>query len=474
MSSDETRPQETMVDEEEAGRAAALPGEPTTGHSSVGRRVGNQFVIEGLLGNGPLGPAYAARRDTDGQRVLLKMLHSALRENPSVQRRLARQFESGSRLSHLHIAQAFEHGIDPEQGAFLARELIDGEDLISALKRGAMTPRRVCVLLVQLLSALSEAHRHGVLHGNLKPENVRVTRDASGQECVKVCDFGSPLRTPLGALYMAPEQHDAPSIDGRVDVYAVGVMLYQLLTDEVPFRGATVEEIRTQQLGGAVVPPHQLHPDRPLPTELEAVCLKALSSDPKERHRSPREMSQALRAVVALLDGRADEPLGSRAFGPSDAQADAAQGDRITMPGEQLRSRTKFWLGAGLLAAVCVGVLMSPEAPPPDESPRHLAPLPQNAARMTESGSPLESGMKRLREGDVEGAVTELRAARRVIGDSPELLRALGEALILQGKSSAEGTALLSRYLQLEPNARDRRFVESLVRRGELQQQELP
>ena len=460
-------PPDTDIDEPlsaDVGRTAALPGDPNAaGATSAPSRVGD-YVVEGLLGSGTLGRTFRARRadDLDGRAIALKLLHPELVANASFKRRLTREVEAASKLQHQNIARMLEQGEDPEAGMYLCRELVEGDDLLTAVRRDAVTPRRLCELFGQLLSALAEAHRNGVLHRNLKPSNVRVTREEGGREVVKVCDFANPLRVRPHAEYMAPEQRSGLPIDGRADVYAVGVMLYELLAGEVPFRGATPEETLAMHQHESLLAPREKRPDAALPRELESVCVKALAKDPRARHRSPREMSQALRAVVALLGMRADETLGSSAFAePGDALPSLA---RMTVPGEQLRSRTKFWIGAGLVVAVCAAVLANPESPPAPE--RTDRPTPQTSSADLKHGvQKLEKGTELLGGGDVAGAVNELRAARAALGDTPEVLRALGEALMLHG-SRGEGAAMLARYLELEPAAQDRGYIESLVNGG--------
>jgi len=459
---------------EHADDAPAAPSAaawPSDGDALVGA---GHYAIEGQLGTGAIGRSFRARRAADGQLVALKLLHEKLRADETFKRRLHRDVEAASKLEHLHIARTFEQGVDERFGPFICRELIDGEDLRSALQRTALTPRRVCALLIQVLSALSEAQRHGALHRNLKPQNVFVVRDFSaalargetaastGRELCKVCDFGNPRRARPGAEYMAPEQADGQPVDGQADVYSVGVMLYEVLTGEVPFHGATPADTLALARTQPVEAPSAKRPDRPLPRELEAVCLKALAKDPQQRHRSPREMAQALRAVVSLLGLRAEEALGSASFGEAGGVvADTASGDRMTMPGEQMRSHTKFWLGAALLAGVCVAVLLNPVTEQAPSSPHVTAAL--GSAR--ENGRlALDDGVRKLRDGDAKGSVVQLRNARRALGDTPEVLRALGEALILEGEHE-EGSQLLAHYLELEPEAGDRAFVKSLLRR---------
>jgi hypothetical protein len=452
--------------DEAPARVASPPGDDVGSSGAqdlTGRTIGGRYTLEGLLGTGAIGHTYRARRTSDGQQVALKLLHPKLRTDETFKRRLHRDVEAASKLEHLHIARTFEQGSDELEGPFLCREFIEGDDLVTALRHGALTPRRVCELMIQVLSALSEAQRHGVLHQNLKPHNVLVTRDGSGREFCKVCDFGNPQRVRPGAEYMAPEQAEGQAVDGQADVYSVGVILYELLSGEVPFHGRTPEDtlalIRTQQ----AEPPRERRPGHPLPRELETVCMKALVRDPRQRHRSPREMSQALRAVVSLLGLRADEPLGSTSFGEGGGIiAETASADRMTMPGEQMRSHTKFWLGTALLAGVCVAVLLNPVVEPTPLSPQAT----QALGGTRENGQlALADGARLLRDGDAKSATILLRNARRALGDSPEVLRALGEALIITGDHD-EGSQLLAHYLELEPGAPDRAFVLSLLRRA--------
>lgn len=453
---------ESLADDTSA-RATAIPDAPALRDPLVGTLLVERYELEGLLGVGATMRTYRALDRTEQRTVVVKLLHEPLRANEKVQRRIARDVASGRQLDHPHIARVLEHGSDTREGPFVVRELVAGEPLTVAARREALTPRRLCELMTQLSSALSEAHRHGVLHRNLKPQNVLVCRD-DGRETVRVCDFGHAGAARLEPAYRAPEQLRADgNVDGQADVYAVGVLMYELLCDELPYRGASAEEL-LKQLSEPLVPPSKRRADRPIPRELEAVCLKALAVDPNERPHSPRELSQALRAAVALLHGYADEPLGSGVFvADGRAVAPTASSERLTMPGEQLRSRTKLGLGAALVAAVCAGVLLIPESQ--RQAERALPPfVTGNAEEVVAGERALEEGVAELRAGDAKRALVALRRAREALGDSPAVLRALGEALVVEGHTR-EGVPLLERYLEVEPNATDRPFVESLIRR---------
>lgn len=466
MDSGNDSPNDEGFERDPADRSAALPGAPGAGEAIVGETIAARYVVEGLLGQNTLVRTYRARSEPDGRRVVVKLLGEAHRDDVALARRVTRELEALRKLDHPHIAQVIEVTTDERVGLVVCRELVDGEDLISAARRAPLTPRRVCELLMQLLSGLAEAHRNGILHRNLKPQNVFVVRDESGRESLKLCDFGSLSDPRSAAEYRAPEQARAAggrSVDGQADVYSAGVLLYELLTEDVPFRAATAEQTFAQHVSTEVPAPSSKRPDRPLPRELEAVCLKALAKQPGERHRSPREMSQALRAVIALLESRVDEPLGSSAFLPGGRRvALTASSERMTMPGEHIRSHTKFWLGALLIAAVCAGVLLTPDRR--DEGPGGLPPFVTGTSERISAGErALERGVARLKAGDdVPGAIEELEAARDALGETPEVMRALGEALVVQGNTS-EGIPMLERYLELEPATPDRKFLESLI-----------
>jgi hypothetical protein len=471
MTSEDQTDREEDAQEDTSGRTAALP-DPAATDRWLGRKFAGRYVVEGQLGVGTVVRTLRARDEQSGATVTIKSLCAA-QPAESLSRRMLRQAEAVRAIDHPHIARVLEHGSDDRDGPFVCREFVEGQDLSSAVERAVLTPRRIVELLMQVLSALSEAHRHGVLHGNLKPQNIIVTRDAQAQESLKLCDFGELGDVSTGAAYRAPEQGQGTrAIDGQADVYAVGVLLYELLTDEVPLRGATVDETLKLHAHASIEPPTIRRPERPVPPELEAVCLKALEKEPSKRHRSPREMSQALRAVVHLLGARADEPLGSSAFSADGRRIPVtASTERMTMPGEQLRSHTKIWLGAALVAGVCAAVYFGAQeeryAPRErDAEARSLPPFITGSVEQRGEGSQaLESGMARLRSGNAHAAVVDLRAARTALGDTPEVLRALGEALVIEGNAT-EGVELLERYLALDPTARDRKFVESLIRQG--------
>lgn len=466
-------------DEPEANTSSArlaTPPSPAPAPSEdlTGTRFADRYLVEQALGEGPIGRVYRARTDV-GVAVAIKVLLPKHRGDANVVRRFLRAAEGARGFSHPHIVRTIDHG-EHSGVPFVCSELSGGVPLNHALADAPLTLRRALSPLCDVLSALSEAHRRGIVHRCLKPSNVLVEQRADGTLVTHLCDFDfgrllKPVpgtgRTKHGAScgaaeYMAPEQALTTEIDGRADVYAVGVMMYELLTGEPPFRGARSDEILARHQNEAVVAPRSLRSDRTIPREVESICLRALAKQPGERYQSPREMNSALRAALELFGARADLPIEEpeRAL---DASAHTVSKDRFTMPGEQLRSRQKVWIGAALLFAVCAVIWLS--------APHETGERVSGAATATPAGEPaprelpsdpLAKGRALLDSGQALAALKELEAARAALGESRELDRLLGEALIQVGQRE-RGRELLLRYLAQVPEAADRARVTELL-----------
>jgi serine/threonine protein kinase len=263
---------------------------------------------------------------------------------------------------------------------------------------------------------------------------------------------------------MAPEQALTTEIDGRADVYAVGVMLYELLTGQVPFHGPRADDILAKHQNDTVVPPRTLRTDRTIPREVESICLRALAKRPADRYQSPREMSSAIRATLELFGPRADLPIEEPEV-VLDESAHTVSKDRLTMPGEQLRSVQKVGIGAALLLSVCGVIWLSAPHETRDQSaaPTSSAAEPAGASA---SPAPDADALKRARalldEGHADSALKELEALEAAHAENPALMRVMGEALLKVGQRE-RGRSLLARYLAQNPAAAERAAVEALL-----------
>jgi tRNA A-37 threonylcarbamoyl transferase component Bud32 len=259
------------------------------------------YEILGVLGRGGMGVVYKARHLKLKRLVALKMILAGSHAGPEEIARFRLEAEAVGRLQHQNIVQIFE--VSEHDGfAYLSLEYCEGGSLAKGLDGTPRPPRLAAHLVEKLATAMHAAHQRGIVHRDLKPGNVLLTAD--GQP--KIADFGlakdmddSAGQTASGAIlgtpsYMAPEQAGGRSkqITPAVDVYALGAMLYELLTGRPPFRGLTPLDTMMQVLSVEPVPPSRLQPK--IPRDLEALCLKCLAKDPRKRYRTTARLAADL------------------------------------------------------------------------------------------------------------------------------------------------------------------------------------
>jgi serine/threonine-protein kinase len=324
-----------------------------------------------VLGEGSCGVVYRAKQLALDKTVALKVLHRTMSKDPAVVERFHREARASSRLDHPGSIRVFDFGQEDDGLLYLVMEYVEGRDLLSVLTTENLDARRIAVIVAQVLAALAVAHEQGIIHRDLKPENILVTKgvtdDGETIDVVKVCDFGiaalakSDLQLTARGLvvgtpeYMSPEQARGLPLDGRSDVYAVGVVLYQLLTRRVPFGGVTPVATAIMHVTTPVVPPSKVAPCDPT---LEEVCLRALAKDREQRYASAREMRAALRAVLTAR-GSKRPPLPSlRPSADSNEIQVASTTIEPKLPPQRRRSPVlALLLVAGLFAALAVGPL---------------------------------------------------------------------------------------------------------------------
>ena len=267
-----------------------------------------------------MGKVYRARHLALDRLVCLKMLKPALLEDSSVVGRFEREALAASRLNHANSIQVLDFGRNDTDGAlYIVMEYVNGKDLRLVLRDEWPIPEeRLCNIMAQVLAALGEAHAHHVIHRDLKPENVMVEQRRDHPDYVKVLDFGIakvldsdlPMLTRSDVVcgtpqYMAPEQATGGQLDGRCDLYAVGIILYQMVTGELPFDGPSSMDVLTRQVNEPPVPPRRKQPNAPISAVMEALILRVLSKDPALRPQSAEELRQLLLAIP-----RRDSPRG--------------------------------------------------------------------------------------------------------------------------------------------------------------------
>ena len=283
----------------------------------VGRKLVDRFEITRKLGEGGMGAVYEARHTLIGKRVAIKILLDKYAQKESVIARLQQEARLASSIGHPNIVDITDFGKTEDGRTFVVMEYLDGESLAQLIGReGPLAPERALQISRQVADALTAAHGKGIIHRDVKPENVfLIQRD--GKEFVKVVDFGiskhvkpgeeeeTPRLTQTGMvlgtpLYMSPEQaRGEDSLDQRIDIYALGVILYEMITNEIPFRGTNYLGIISQVLTQDVVPPRLLRPDLAISEACERVILKAMAKSRDERYSTMAELGADLDRLIS-------------------------------------------------------------------------------------------------------------------------------------------------------------------------------
>ncbi len=270
------------------------------------RSVGRYRLVR-QLARGGMGEVWLAHHTTLHRDVALKLLRSD-RLSEVALRRFEREVQATTELTHPHTVRVFDYGATDDGLWYYAMELLQGEDLASAVQRGGpLPPRRALQLIMQVAGALAEAHAHGIVHRDIKPENIFLCRAAGVQDFVKVLDFGIAKREdgdqavsitntdrPLGTLaYLSPEVALGGSADLRTDVYALGGLLYFMLVGSAPFEGVPTSELVEAHVSKEPEPP-SARLGTPLDPRLEQVVMRCLAKEPAARFADAGELLRAL------------------------------------------------------------------------------------------------------------------------------------------------------------------------------------
>jgi serine/threonine-protein kinase len=275
----------------------------------AGDLVAGKYRIVRRIGEGTMGAVFAARDELLERDVALKLMSPGQASAPQAVARFLNEARAAAKLESEHVARVLETGRTDTGTPFLALELLDGDDLACVLaERRRLPVADVVGWVVQALDAVAEAHALGIVHRDLKPANLFLARRRDGTEIVKILDFGisknlavtaaAPALTATSSIlgspvYMAPEQvRNAKTVDSRADVWSVGVVLYELLTGQLPFRADNVAELFIAILEHTPAPMRSLRSDLPAP--LEQVILRCLARDVEERFADVGDLAGAL------------------------------------------------------------------------------------------------------------------------------------------------------------------------------------
>ncbi|HEU4488041.1 MAG TPA: protein kinase, partial [Actinomycetota bacterium] len=252
------------------------------------QRLIDRYRLEQRLASGGMGTVYEATDERLQRRVAVKLLKEELADDPLFVERFRREARAVAALSHPNIASVFDYGADGGRD-FIVMELLEGTDLAEVLQAGPLEPGRAAEIAAQACDALAHAHSAGIVHRDVKPANIILV--ASGT--VKVTDFGiaralgDTTLTATGSVlgtahYLAPEQASGSGAGAAVDQYAMGVMLYEMLTGEVPFSGDSPIGVAMRHVSDEVPAPSSKAPE--VPAALDEVVLTATAKDPSDRY----------------------------------------------------------------------------------------------------------------------------------------------------------------------------------------------
>ncbi|MEZ4338672.1 MAG: serine/threonine-protein kinase [Sandaracinaceae bacterium] len=288
----------------------------------VGQTIDGKYEVVELLGQGAVGRVYRARQEVLARDVALKVLRQSFADTPKVVDRFLREARAVGVIEHPNVVQIYDAGVLEDGLPYLAMELVEGESLTARIARHGRLPLRDALHIgAQILAGLEQAHRAGVIHRDVKPDNVLVTPD----DVAKIVDFGvARLETTESQLtqrgevlgtpsYLSPEQAIGSKIDAKADAWATAVVLYEMSTGERPFRGSQFIEILTAVMASEPVPPSAHAPD--LPPEFDALVLSGLAKDAEARADAATLSAGVHRLLARLGDALRDTGMAAPRLG---------------------------------------------------------------------------------------------------------------------------------------------------------------
>jgi serine/threonine-protein kinase len=374
--------------------------------------IDGRYQVIGKVGSGGMAEVYGADDLQLGRKVAVKVLHRRFTEDEEFVERFRREAQSAAGLQHQHVVSVYDRG-EWDGTYYIAMEFLEGRSLKDVIREeGPLDALRAVDIAVQILRAARFAHRRGIIHRDLKPHNVIL----DDEDRAKVTDFGiaragASDMTETGSImgtaqYLSPEQAQGHAVSAQSDLYAIGIVLYEMLLGRLPFDAESAVTIALKQVSEAPPPLSRELPD--LPPDLEAVTMRALEKDPARRFQDADEFIAALEAVRAQLTGA---PGGETSSFLPPPPVVAEEWEQVAEP-DRPRGRRRLWavLAGLLVAAAVIAALL-------------LTGGPDDIAVPDVVGADIQVAQQRLRSEGFEVEVTQARnpePAGRVIGQDPE------------------------------------------------------
>ena len=384
-----------LLEEDHGLPTFALP--PPPARDIAGTLLLERYRLIKKLGEGGMGAVYLAEHVTIKKRCAIKVLNPEYAHKTDLVERFLQEARAASMIAHENVVEITDFGAAPNGSVFFVMEMLIGEDLADTIKREAPMPwSRVAPMALQICSALKAAHAKGIIHRDMKPENCFRIERSGNPDFIKVLDFGiakvtsedpdgtAGRLTSTGMIfgtptYMSPEQAQGEKVDHRSDIYALGVILYELLTGKVPFSADNFMGILTKHMFDDPLAPSEIAPEANISPEVEALVLKALQKDRGFRFQSMQELAEAILDVgtgavpVTVVPERRGRPISEgrpTAFLTRSTASFQRGGEEVTLAvppqtAQRRRLMTAFVLGLAVVGGGVTGaVLMSNDGQP--------------------------------------------------------------------------------------------------------------
>ncbi len=337
----------------------------------IGKVIDGRYIIEGVLGEGGMGVVYRGRHKVIEKRVAIKILRDDMAKDAEIMARFLQEARAASAIGNPHIVDVSDFGQLPDRSTYFVMEYLDGQSLATVLAapERPLPLDRILHIVKQIAQGLGAAHEANIVHRDLKPDNIMLVSRSQERDFVKILDFGiakvgsgATAKTKAGSVfgtphYMSPEQAAGTAVDQRTDIYALGVILYEMASGRVPFDADNFMGILTQHMYKAPVPIRALVPDVGVSPGLEAVILKCLTKKPEGRYASMGELQEEFERLLRGQVPKAVDELMARSGGfnvPADYFR--TSGLPMPVPAAPQDGRRPRWPMVAFVVALAVGV----------------------------------------------------------------------------------------------------------------------
>jgi len=344
----------------------------------VGTTIDGRYQVEKKLGEGGMGVVYLAKHAVIGNRCAIKVLRGEMAGEGEVSERFIQEARAAAAIGNDHIIQITDFGQLPDSSAYFVMEFLDGHALHDIIAENPhLESARAIKIMIECCEGLAAAHASDIVHRDLKPDNIFLVRKGNDGDFVKILDFGiakvqssesGKRLTKTGMIfgtpqYMSPEQAAGSGVDARTDIYSLGIIMYEMLCGHVPFEADTFMGVLTKHLYEEPIPPRRLVPPVDMPSNLEAILLKAIAKKPDKRYQSMSAFAEDLHAVA---EGRTPEIVYDQMRDtstttvppPSPTQVVGAKTAVWGSRGEgHPQAKSKWPIFAGLGAVVVLGIV---------------------------------------------------------------------------------------------------------------------